>query len=194
MEAGDRMKFRLKYNAPVILTFALLCSAVFLLSLVYGPSFLSDWFVTHRGPLSSIHTWLTMFTYVLGHASLEHFMSNMMLLLLVGPVVEEKYGAKNTLIIIVFTAVLTAWANMAVTNNGLIGCSGVVFAFIILCSMTSFKRGEVPLTMILVVALYLGQEIVAGVISSDNISQMAHVIGGIAGAAFGFFLENGKRR
>lgn len=121
-------------------------------------------------------------------------MSNMMLLLLVGPVVEEKYGAKNTLIIIVFTAVLTAWANMAVTNNGLIGCSGVVFAFIILCSMTSFKRGEVPLTMILVVALYLGQEIVAGVISSDNISQMAHVIGGIAGAAFGFFLENGKRR
>ena len=117
-----------------------------------------------------------------------------MLLLLVGPVVEEKYGSKNTLIIILITAVLTAFANMAVTTNGLIGCSGVVFAFIILCSMTSFKRGEIPITMILVVTLYLGQEILAGVLSSDNISQMAHIVGGIAGAAFGFFLEGGRRR
>lgn len=188
------MKIRLKYNAPVILTFALLCTAVLVFSEMTGYTYIADWFVTHRGPLDSVRTYLTMFTYILGHASVEHFMSNMMLLLLVGPVVEEKYGSKNTLIIMLFTAFLTAAANMAVTTNGLIGCSGVVFAFIILCSMTSFKRGEIPLTMILVVTLYLGQEILAGVISSDNISQMAHILGGIAGAAFGYFLEGGKRR
>lgn len=187
------MKLRIKYNAPVILTFALLCTVILIISELTGYQFTADWFVTHRGPMGSLHTWITMFTYVLGHASVSHFMSNMMLLLLVGPVVEEKYGSKNTLIIILVTAFLTALANMLVTSDGLIGASGVVFAFIILCSMTSFKRGEIPLTMILVVALYLGQEIVAGVISSDNISQMAHIIGGIAGAAFGFFLEGGKR-
>uniref|UniRef100_UPI00256F1CE9 rhomboid family intramembrane serine protease n=2 Tax=Faecalibaculum rodentium TaxID=1702221 RepID=UPI00256F1CE9 len=188
------MKIRLKYNSPVILTFALLCLGVLIFSELTGYRYVSEWFVTHRGPLDSVRTYLTMFTYVLGHASIEHFASNMMLLLLVGPVVEEKYGSKNTLIIILFTAVLTAFANMAVTTNGLIGCSGVVFAFIILCSMTSFKRGEIPITMILVVTLYLGQEILAGVLSSDNISQMAHIVGGIAGAAFGFFLEGGRRR
>lgn len=188
------MKIRLKYNAPVILTFVLLCAGVLGLSQLLGSSFTATWFVTHRGPLTSLHTWLTMFTYVLGHASLEHFVNNIMLLLLVGPVVEEKYGTKNTIIIIVVTAFLTAAANMLVTSNGLIGCSGVVFAFIILCSMTSFKRGEIPITMILVVIFYLGQEIAAGILTTDNVSQMAHILGGIAGAAFGFFLENGNRR
>uniref|UniRef100_UPI00272C035E rhomboid family intramembrane serine protease n=1 Tax=uncultured Faecalibaculum sp. TaxID=1729681 RepID=UPI00272C035E len=183
-----------RIHPPVILTFALLCLAVLVFSEFTGYRYVSDWFVTHRGPLDSVRTYLTMFTYVLGHASIEHFAGNMMLLLLVGPVVEEKYGSKNTLIIILVTAFLTAAANMAVTANGLIGCSGVVFAFIILCSMTSFKRGEIPVTMILVVVLYLGQEILAGVLTADNVSQMAHILGGIAGAAFGFFLEGGRRR
>lgn len=188
------MKLRLKYNAPVILTFALICTAVLIGSQLLGPDFLSTWFVTHRGPIHRIQTWLTMITYIFGHASIDHYMSNMMLLLLVGPVVEEKYGTKHTILIIVFTALLTAIANLIVTANGLIGCSGVVFAFIILCSMTSFKRGEIPLTMILVVSLYLGQEIMTGLLSTDRISQMAHIIGGLAGAGFGFFFEGGAKQ
>ncbi|MBF0579873.1 rhomboid family intramembrane serine protease [Erysipelotrichaceae bacterium RD49] len=187
------MRLRLKYNSPVILTFALLCLAVLGFSELTGYKYI-DWFITRRAPLDQIRTYITMVTYVLGHASVSHFMSNMMLLLLTGPVVEERYGSKNTLIIILVTAVLTAWANAAVTTNGLIGCSGIVFAFVILCSMTSFKHGEIPITMILVVVLYLGQEIIAGVISTDNISQMAHIIGGIAGAAFGFFLAYANKR
>lgn len=87
----------------------------------------------------------------------------------------------------VATALITAIANMAVGTYGLIGCSGIVFAFVILCSMTSFGKGEIPITMILVVILYLGQEIVNGLTLQDNVSQMAHILGGIAGAAFGFF-------
>ncbi len=187
------MRFRIKYNAPVILTFAILCTMVLAFSEITGYKYTPELFVTHRGSLSNPMTYITMFTYVLGHASIEHFIGNMMLLLLTGPVVEEKYGSKNTLIIILFTALLTALANMAVTTNGLIGCSGIVFAFIILCSMTSFSRGEIPLTMILVVVFYIGQEIIDGVFVQDNVSQMAHIIGGVAGAAFGFFLENGQR-
>lgn len=182
------MKIRLKYNAPVILTFVLLSGAVLAFSELTGYRYTSEWFVTHRGPLTSLQTWLTMFTYVLGHSSVSHFMNNMMLLLLVGPMVEEKYGSKITLIIIVSTAFLTAAANMLITADGLIGASGVVFAFIILSSMTSFSRGEIPLTLILVFALYLGQEIANGILKNDNVSQMAHIVGGIAGAAFGFFL------
>ncbi len=184
------MKLKIKYNAPVILTFALLCTGVFAFSELTGYRYTADWFVTHRGPLDDFRTYLTMFTYVLGHSSMQHFVNNMMLLLLVGPVVEEKYGSRNTLIIILATALITALANMAVTTDGLIGCSGIVFAFIILCSMTSFRRGEIPLTMILVMIFYLGQEILNGVFQKDNISQLAHIIGGISGAAFGFFLNS----
>lgn len=187
------MKYKLKFNAPVILTFALLCLAVILYSEFTGYKNIT-WFVTRRAPLTDPQTWITMVTYVLGHQSWDHFLSNMMLLLLTGPVVEERYGPKYTIIIILTTAVATAFANMAVTTNGLIGCSGVVFAFIILCSMTSFKKGEIPITMILVVVLYLGQEIMTAVMAHDNISQMAHIMGGMAGAAFGFFLADPKNR
>lgn len=188
------MKIRLKYNSPVILTFALICLAVLIFSELTGYRFTQDFFVTHRGSFSDPMTYVTMFTYVLGHASVGHFLNNMMLLLLVGPAVEEKYGSRNTLIIIVVTALLTALANMAVTTDGLIGCSGIVFAFMILGSMTSFKRGEIPITMILVVCLYLGTEVVSAVTVKDNVSQMAHILGGIAGAAFGFFLNDGTNK
>ncbi|UNT96360.1 rhomboid family intramembrane serine protease [Allobaculum mucilyticum] len=186
------MKLRLKYNAPVILTFALICTVVLVISEMDGYRIASEWFVTRRGSFLEPRTWITMVTYVFGHSGIDHFMSNMMLLLLTGPVVEEKYGSLSTAVIMLVTAVVTALANMIVTPNGLIGCSGIVFAFIILCSMTSFSRGEIPLTMVLVIVLYLGSEIVSGFTAQDDVSHMAHILGGIAGAVFGYALNNGQ--
>lgn len=187
------MGIRIKYNSPVILTFALLCLIVMLLSMAFGEQFLRTWFVTARGPLQDPMTFLRMFTYVLGHTSMEHFISNMMLLLLVGPIVEQRYGSAMTLITILVTAFFTAIANMVTSRNGLIGCSGVVFAMIILCSMTFYRSKTIPLTTVLVLALYLGQEIYSAVVLQDQVSQMGHIIGGITGAAFGYFLEGGNR-
>ena len=44
---------------------------------------------------------------------------------------------------------------------------------------------RVWLTLILVLVLYLGGEIVDGVVLSDNVSQLTHIIGGICGAVMG---------
>ena len=78
-------------------------------------------------------------------------------------------------------------------NVGLCGASGVVFAFILLASFTGFKEGELPLTFILVAIIFLGQQIVEGVAFQDNISNMAHIVGGIVGAAFGYFLNKRQK-
>ncbi|MEM6298750.1 MAG: rhomboid family intramembrane serine protease, partial [Bacteroidota bacterium] len=51
----------------------------------------------------------------------------------------------------------------------------------------NMKAGQIPLTFILVALLYVGREVMA-VLENDNISQFAHIIGGICGAAFGFAL------
>lgn len=192
IETRKIMKLRIKYNAPVVLTFALLSGLVLAASCIFGDGFLSTFFVTYRGSLLDPLTYLRMFTYVLGHASLEHYVGNMMLFLLLGPGIEEKYGTKNTLLIIVITALSTAVINMIFTTSGLIGASGIVFAFIVLSSMTSFQKGEIPLTLILILVLYIGQEIMAGLFTSDNISQSAHIIGGLIGASFGFFFKYHK--
>ena len=56
------------------------------------------------------------------------------------------------------------------------------------------KKGGIPLTMLLVVALYLGNEVVDGLSESDNISQMTHIVGGLCGIVFGFSLARAKKR
>ena len=69
------------------------------------------------------------------------------------------------------------------------GASGVVFAFIILASFTGFKDGEIPLTFILVAIIYIGQQVFEGITVIDNISNMAHIVGGAVGAVLGYLLN-----
>ena len=67
----------------------------------------------------------------------------------------------------------------------LLGASGIVFMMIVMASLAGMRDGCIPITLILVLVLYLGNEIVDGVMMSDNISQLTHIIGGICGAVLG---------
>jgi GlpG protein len=140
---------------------------------------------------SSILQYFNLFLYVAGHANLDHLMGNMMFILLLGPIIEEKYGSKKTLLMILVTALATAIINLLLFQNGIIGASGIVFMFIILSSFTNYQKGTIPLTFILVLILYVGKEIVQS-FQADNISQFAHIFGGICGSIFGF-LEGIKK-
>ena len=90
---------------------------------------------------------------------------------------------------IVFTAIVTGIIhNLVQPNVMLLGASGVVFAFILLASITGKEQG-IPITLILVAVLWLGQEFYTGATSSDNISQLTHIIGGFSGAGLGMFFK-----
>jgi membrane associated rhomboid family serine protease len=56
---------------------------------------------------------------------------------------------------------------------------------ILLASFTNFTAGEIPLTFILILILYLGREILNS-FASNNISEFAHIVGGFIGSLFGF--------
>ena len=56
-------------------------------------------------------------------------------------------------------------------------------------SFTSFKEGEIPLTVILVAIIFIGQQVYEGLLVPDNISNMAHIVGGIVGAIAGYTLN-----
>jgi len=103
---------------------------------------------------------------------------------------EEKYGSIKLLQVIGITAFVTGLLNyIFFWNVGLCGASGVVFAFIILASFTGFREGEIPLTFILVAIIFIGQQVYEGVAMKDNISNMAHIVGGIVGACIGYGLN-----
>jgi membrane associated rhomboid family serine protease len=183
---------RLKYNAPVILTFVLLCTALMALSSALFPHLMQSWFVV--GPkgsfrFDSFHSYITLFSHVLGHSSWDHLAGNMLLILIIGPLLEEIYGPSEMIFMMAVTAFVTGLANVLFFSTGLLGASGIVFMLVLLASFTNFRKGEIPLTFILVLILYVGREIFAS-FGQDDISHFAHIAGGLCGSLFGFFRDS----
>ncbi len=176
-------KFRITYNAPVVLTFALIAVVVHLL----GESF-KDYFVM-RPSLESFGDYVALVSHIAGHADWEHLLGNFTMILLLGPMLEERYGSPSLLGMIVATAVVTSLLNLVIFKTHVLGASGVVFMFILLASTANIKKREIPLSFIAVAILYMGGEVV-GALREDQISQMAHLIGGLVGAGFGFLAAN----
>lgn len=146
--------------------------------------------MTYHSSLKNPMTYLRFFTHVFGHDGWSHFIGNAAYLLLLGPMLEEKYSSRTLIEIIGLTAVVTGLVNYFLFwNVALCGASGVVFAFIILASFTGFKDGEIPLTFILVALIYIGQQVVDGVLVSDNVSNLSHIIGGLLGGIIGYGLN-----
>ena len=136
-------------------------------------------FSVYRSSLLNPLTYVRFFGHVFGHASWSHFMNNIMYILIIGPLLEEKYGKADTIMIIAVTALATGLINFIFFPHvQLLGASGVVFAFILLSSFTSFQNGKIPVTFIIVAVIYIGQQIYSGVFEKNNISELTHIIGG----------------
>jgi membrane associated rhomboid family serine protease len=183
---------RLKYNAPVILTFGFLCTAILLASDTVLPGLIPSWFsVGPKGSFrfNSVHSYVTLFSHVFGHSSWDHLAGNMLFILVVGPLLEEIYGASEMIFMMAVTAFVTGLANVLFFSTGLLGASGIVFMLVLLASFTNFRKGEIPLTFVFVLILYVGQEALAA-FTRDGISHFAHIVGGLCGSLFGFFRDS----
>lgn len=180
-------KLRISYNAPVILSFVLVCFIVTILGDVTNGFSTTYLFSISRSSLISPLTYIRLLTHVFGHSGFEHFFGNTMYLLLLGPMLEEKYGSKVMLKVLLSTAVITGLLHCLLWDKYyLYGASGVVFALILLSSFTAVKDGEIPVSFILVAMLYLGREVCNGVLIEDNVSNFTHIIGGIIGSVLGY--------
>ena len=58
-----------------------------------------------------------------------------------------------------------------------------------LASFADFREGEFPITFILVAAIFIGQQVYEGIAVQNNISNIAHIVGGIVGAIIGYGLN-----
>ena len=185
---GKRLKLR--FNAPVTLSFVSICFVDTLLGIASNGEITKTLFMTYHSSFLNPMTYVRFVTHVFGHVGWSHFIGNASYLLLLGPMLEEKHGSKAILEVILITAVVTGLINyLFFWNIGLCGASGVVFAFIMLASFTDFREGEIPITFILVAAIFIGQQVYEGIVVQNNISNMAHIVGGIVGAIIGYVLN-----
>ena len=177
---------KLRYNSPAVLTYALISVAVMVVDYLSGAQFARALFAappvfSFGAPLD----YFRMVSHVAGHSGWEHLVANFALILLIGPILEEKYGTWPLLAMMLVTAVITGVINVVFLDSWLMGASGIVFMMILLSSFTNIASGEIPLTFVLVVVVYLAREVV-GALSDDSVAQFAHIAGGVCGSLFGF--------
>lgn len=155
--AGNDSKLRVSFNAPVILGFTIICFVALILAQLTGGWTNTVFFSVYHSSLLDPLTYVRFIGHVFGHVGWDHFIGNMMLILVVGPLLEEKYGSANMVVVILATALVTGLANyIFFPRIQLLGASGVIFALILLSSFTSIKEGTIPLTFILVAVIYIG--------------------------------------
>ena len=183
------------YNSPVILTFALLSLLALALGKLTGGWTTQNLFCVYRSPLTDLLTYPRFFLHVLGNPDFAACCTNIVIMLAVGPMAEERFGSKRLLFAIAVTALVTGlvlW--FFFPNAALMGASGVVFMLIVLASFAGVRGGTIPLTLILVLALYLGGEIVQAVTGEAGLQQLTYIAGGVVGVIFGFWSSRGKRK
>lgn len=187
---------RLKYNAPTSLTFALIATTVLLVDQYIMPGTIEALFTAEGATtfqFDNVPAYVRMFTHVFGHADWDHLLSNLTLILLLGPILEEKFGTKPLAWMIVVTSLMNGLTNTFFFDSALMGSSGVAFMMILMVSFANIRAGEFPVTALLVIGLYLFKEILA-IFRYDEISQVSHIIGATCGAIFGFTRTVSNRR
>ena len=179
-----------QYNSVLILTmFATSVGALILKKITNGKSD-KLLFSSYRSSLLNPLTYLRFFTHILGHSNWEHLINNYIIILLLGPMIEEKYGTMDLLLMILITAFVVGLFNFIRGGIKLKGSSCIVFMLIVLSSFSNIQAGKIPITFILIFIFYVFREI-KDLKADDGISHTGHIIGALCGAVFGFWYMNG---
>lgn len=179
---------RITFNAPFILGFSILASFVLVLSYSVG-GHLNILTLNGQFDFQSWQAYLGLLLYPLSHSGIDHLVSNFSVILLIGPILEKQLGWQKLLLISVVTTIAIGVVHVVFSDSGLIGASGLVFLYIVLVSLSNSNDKEIPLTFILVVILFLGQEVLAS-FNIDNISHLAHIGGGVMAILFKYVFRN----
>ena len=182
-------RIRISYNAPVTLTCSLIAAAILIINQFVLPGIIALIF-TVPGKIGSefafdwknTFDYVRLFTHVLGHADWSHLIGNLSFILLLGPLLEERYGSGILALMMIVTAFVTGILNVCFVTKGLLGASGIAFMMILLSSFTTNSKNQIPLTFILIMVLYMGRE------------TFAHIAGGLCGSLFGFLGVNSPRK
>ena len=186
----------INYNAPVVLTYA----AASFIALLIGKATRGNsdrlLFSVYKSSPLSLLTYLRLVGHIFGHADWQHYIGNFMLILLIGPILEDMYGSYLLAAMIMITAIVTGLLYITFSKRGsaALGASGIVFMMILLGSFINVEQGKIPVTLIIVTIMYIGKEFLGGAMKtlnmkSDGVAHAMHIFGGLCGAAFGVYIH-----
>lgn len=186
------MNIKYDYNSPVIITYLILSVIAWLLNIISRGKTNKILFSNYRSsPLNPL-TYIRLFTHSIGHKDWDHLASNFLYILLIGPMIEEKYGSINLLIMLLITSLIIALFNIIFNNYCITGASGNVYMLIVISSFSNLSEGKIPITLILIFLFYISTEIKKSILEgSKKVYHDGHLIGALCGLVFGLiFLKN----
>ena len=176
------------YNSVVILSYFFICLLVHILNVITKDK-INRFLVFRRGSLLNPMTYIRLIASGLCHKDWSHFRNNFITILLIGPLLEEKYGSINLLYMLIITTFVSSLVHLFIYDGGAIGASDNVYMLIVLCSIVNITDGKIPITLILIILFYVVDEIIKQFSSkNDNISHDSHIVGAICGFIFGYFI------
>ena len=120
-------RWRVTYNAKFTLSFCLLALIMLFVNMITGGVANN---VFSLSPNLSMWGAYRLVSYIFCHANVQHLIGNFLFLLLLGPILEEKYGAKLLIIMTLITAVTTGLVNAAFFNDSIAIVESTILTFI----------------------------------------------------------------
>lgn len=183
------MDINFDYNSPVIITYLLVSMGAWCLSVITKGKTNKLLFTSYRSSMLNPFTYVRLFTHSIGHKDWNHLVSNFLYILLIGPMIEEKYGSVNLLVMLLLTSLVIGLFNTIFSNYVITGASGNVYMLIVLSSFSNIAEGKIPLTLVLIFLFYITTELKNGLVEGNKkVYHDGHLIGALCGIAFGFLL------
>lgn len=181
------------YNAPVILTYFFICLIILIIDKIMRGKFSTMFFSSGRNDsLLNPLTYFKLVSHSLGHSNWDHLYSNFLKILLIGPLIEEKYGSYQLLIMMIITSLIIGIINRLFSKNRILGASGIAYMLIVLCSFVNIEDGKIPLTLVLILLFFVVDEIINLLRrKKDGVSHLGHVTGAICGLILGILYVTG---
>ena len=184
----DISQVQFDYNSKVIITYLFLSIGAWFLNMVSRGKTNPLFFESYRSSFFHPLTYVRLFTHSIGHRDWDHLVSNFLYILLVGPMIEEKYGSVNLIIMFLITSLVIAVFNLIFTNYAVLGASGNVYMLIVLSSFANIQDGKIPLTVILICIFYVVGEVKRSLLDKKTkVYHDGHLIGALCGILFGIF-------
>ena len=182
------MTINFDYNSPVIISYLIVSIIAWLLNIITNKKSNKLLFTSYRSSPFNPLTYIRLFTHSIGHVDLSHLIHNFLFILLIGPMIEEKYGSINLLIMLLITSLVIGLFNTIFSNYSITGASGNVYMLIVLSSFSNISEGKIPITLVLILIFYVISEFKDRLIEGNKKTyHTGHLLGALCGIGFGFY-------
>lgn len=176
------------YNSKVIISYLLISLIAWFFNKLTKGKTNELFFENYRSSPINPLTYIRLFTHCIGHKDLDHLIRNFLYILLIGPMIEEKYGSINLIIMFLITSLVIAIFNIIFTNKAVLGASGNVYMLIVLSSFSNISEGKIPLTVVLICIFYVISEMKNSITDrKSKVYHDGHLIGALCGLLFGIY-------